>query len=154
MPDKKGLDLELLKEVIQIMKDDDLSEVCIEQNDMKIQVKRTSDQPNVVLVTQGAAALTAPAETERALEAENTPGGLKIISAPMVGVFYRAASPDAAPYVDIGDHIETGQVICVIEAMKLMNEITADLDGTIEEILVEDGQPVEYDQPLFRVRPG
>jgi acetyl-CoA carboxylase biotin carboxyl carrier protein len=154
MPDKKGLDLELLKEVIQIMKDDDLSEVCIEQNDMKIQVKRTSDQPNVVLVTQGAAALTAPAETERALEAENTSGGLKIIPAPMVGVFYRAASPDAAPYVDIGDHIETGQVICVIEAMKLMNEITADLDGAIEEILVEDGQPVEYDQPLFRVRPG
>ena len=94
MPDKKGLDLELLKEVIQIMKDDDLSEVCIEQNDMKVQVKRKSDQPNVVVVTHGAAALPAQEEIDRALEAENIPGGLKVIPAPMVGVFYRSASPD------------------------------------------------------------
>jgi len=146
MPEKKGLNLDILKEIIQIMKDEDLSEVCIEQSDIKIRVKRASAEPSIV--TQGAAVLT-----ERLPKAGNTSGELIVIPAPMVGTFYRAPSPDTEPYVNVGDEIEAGQVICVIEAMKLMNEITADLDGEILEILVEDGQPVEYDQPIFRVRP-
>jgi acetyl-CoA carboxylase biotin carboxyl carrier protein len=151
MPEKKGLDLEILKEIIQIMKDEDLNEVSIEQNDVKIQVRRMPAQPDVV--TQGAAVLTAHGETERTPGAENTAAELVIIPAPMVGTFYRAPSPDAEPYVNVGDRIENGQVICMIEAMKLMNEITADLDGEVVEILVEDGQPVEYDQAIFRVKP-
>lgn len=151
MPEKKGLDLGILKEIIQIMKDDDLSEVCIEQNDIKIQVRRTPDQPTIV--TQGAAVLAAHGAAERPSEAESIEEGLIIIPAPMVGTFYRAPSSDAEPYANIGDEIEDGQVICIIEAMKLMNEITADRGGEIVEILVEDGQPVEYDQPMFRVRP-
>jgi acetyl-CoA carboxylase biotin carboxyl carrier protein len=152
MPEKKGLDLEILKEIIQIMKDDDLSEVCIEQNDVKIQVKRTPEQP--IVAAQGVPALATHGETkERPSEIEDTEEGLVIIPAPMVGTFYMAPSPDAEPYVKIGDEIRDGQVICVIDAMKLMNEITADLEGEIVEILLEDGQPVEYDQPMFRVRP-
>ncbi len=151
MPEKKELNLEILKEIIQIMEDNDLSEVCIEQNDIKVQVRRSSAQPSVA--TQGAAILTTSGEAEHLPGVEDTSGDLVVIPSPMVGTFYRAASPDAEPYVNIGDKIETGQVICVIEAMKLMNEITADLDGEIVEFLVKDGQPVEYDQPIFRVRP-
>jgi acetyl-CoA carboxylase biotin carboxyl carrier protein len=151
MPEKKGLDLEILKKIIQIMKDDDLNEVCIEQNDIKIQVRRASDHP--IIATQGAAMLTSSENTEHNSGTEAVAGELVVIPAPMVGTFYRAPSPDAEAYVKVGDEIENGQVICVIDAMKLMNEITADLDGTIVEILVEDGQSVEYDQPIFRVKP-
>ena len=151
MPEKKELNLEILKKIIQIMKDDNLSEVCIEQNDIKIQVRRAVDQP--IVATQGAAMLTSQQETTVASELKGASGELVVVPSPMVGTFYRAPSSDAEPYVNVGDAIEAGQVICVIEAMKLMNEITADLDGEIVEILVEDGQPVEYDQPIFRVRP-
>ncbi|MFC1713147.1 acetyl-CoA carboxylase biotin carboxyl carrier protein [Candidatus Poribacteria bacterium] len=152
MAEKKGLDPEILaclKQVIQIMKEDDLSEVCIQQKDMKIQVTRMSDQP--VIATQGMAMLTANEETLSLPATELD--GLVVIAAPMVGTFYRAASPEAEPFVNVGDEIDVDQVICVIDAMKLMNEITADLSGEIVEILVQDGQPVEYDQSLFRVRP-
>ncbi len=156
MADNKGLDPEILaclKQVIQIMKEDDLSEVCIEQKDIKIQVTRMSDQP--AIATQGMAMLTANEETLSlpATEDVGALDGLVVIAAPMVCTFYRAASPEAEPFVNVGDDIEVDQVICVIDAMKLMNEITADLSGEIVEILVLDGQPVEYDQPLFRVRP-
>ncbi len=156
MAENKGLDPEILaclKQVIQIMKEDDLSEVCIEQKDIKIQVTRMSDQPTIA--TQGMAMLTANEKTLSlpATEDVGALDGLVVIAAPMVGTFYRAASPEAEPFVNFGDEIEVDQVICVIDAMKLMNEITADLSGEIVEILVQDGQPVEYDQPLFRVRP-
>ena len=151
MSDRKGLDLDILKDIIQLMKDEDLSEVCIEQNDIKVEVKRNIAQP--IIATQGAAILTSQTEMEYLSEAENASKELAIVPAPMVGTFYRASSADAEPYVNVGDKIETGQVICVIDAMKLMNEITADMDGEVVEILLEDGQPVEYDQPMFRVRP-
>ncbi len=148
MPEKRELKLDILKEIIQIMKDEDISEVSIQQNDLKIEVKRFPDQMS--LATQGAAMM---ALQQEAAHSENIPDGLVIIPAPMVGTFYRAPSPDAKPYVNVGDSIEAGEVICIIEAMKLMNEITADITGEVTEILVEDGQSVEYDQPMFQVRP-
>jgi acetyl-CoA carboxylase biotin carboxyl carrier protein len=148
MPDKRELKLEILKEIIQIMKDEDISEVCIQQNDLKIQVKRFADQMS--LATQGAAMM---APQHEVAHSEDISDGLVIVPAPMVGTFYRAPSPDAKPYINVGDEIEAGEVICIIEAMKLMNEITADVNGEIVGIMVEDGQPVEYDQPMFQVRP-
>lgn len=148
MPEKRELKLEILKEIIQIMKDEDISEVCIQQNDLKIKVKRLPDQMS--LATQGAAMMAPQQEVARS---EDISDGLVIIPAPMVGTFYRAPSPDAKPYINVGDEIEAGEVICVIEAMKLMNEITADVNGEVVGIMVEDGQPVEYDQPMFQVRP-
>lgn len=151
MPEKKGLNLEVLKEIIRIMKDEDVGEVCIEQDGMKVKVKRMLQQPAVA--TQGAAFLTSREEAKLISEAGDDSGGLLFVTAPMVGTFYRAPSQDAKPYVNVGDEIETGQVICIIEAMKLMNEITSDVDGEVVEILVEDGQSVEYDQPMLRVRP-
>lgn len=161
MADNKGLDPETvacLKQLIQIMKEEELNEVCIERKDMKIKVKRMPDQPVFAIqgmATQGMAILEADEKTvslpttgdEAALE------GLVVIKAPMVGTFYRAPSPEAEPFVNVGDKIAIDQEICVIEAMKLMNAITADMSGEIVEILVEDGQPVEYDQSLFRIRP-
>ena len=77
-----------------------------------------------------------------------------LLRSPMVGTFYRAASPESEEFVKDGVSVELGQTLCIIEAMKIMNEIPADLSGTVEEILVENGQPVEYDQPLFRIRPN
>ena len=148
MPEKRELKLEILKEIIQIMKDEDISEVCIQQNDLKIKVKRLPDQMS--LATQGAAMM---APQQEVAHSEDISDGLVIIPAPMVGTFYRAPSSDAKFYVNVGDKIEAGEVICIIEAMKLMNEITADVNGEIVGIMVEDGQPVEYDQPMFQVKP-
>ena len=150
MSDKKGLDLDILKDIIQILKDEDLSEICIEQNDIKIKVKQNINQS--AIATQGAAIMAADAETNRLSENEIVAEELSVITAPMVGTFYRASSSDAEAYVDVGDKIKAGQVICVIDAMKLMNEITTDIDGEVVEILLEDGQAVEYDQAIFRIR--
>ena len=152
MPEKKAMDLGILKDIIQIMKDDDIDEICIEQNGIKILVKRNAAQPQIV--SPHIPDLTGYREVERPSKVENTKDGMIIIPAPMVGTFYRSPSPDAEAYVKVGDKIEAGQVICIIEAMKLMNEITADANGEVVEILVEDGQPVEYDQPMFRVKPN
>ena len=150
MSDKKGLDLDILKDIIQILKDEDLSEICIEQDGIKVKVKQIINQP--AISTQGAAILATDAETSHLPETEIVAEELATITAPMVGTFYRASSSDAEPYVNIGDRIKTGQVICVIDAMKLMNEITTDMDGEVVEILLEDGQAVEYDQTIFRIR--
>jgi acetyl-CoA carboxylase biotin carboxyl carrier protein len=151
MPEKKGWNLEVLKEVIQIMKDEDLAEVCLEQGGMKIKIKRPFAQSLTAL--QGATILSSQEQTKYSNISEDISEDVVIIPAPMVGTFYRSSSPDAEPFANVGDLIESGQVICIIEAMKLMNEITADIDGKIMEILIEDGQPVEYDQPMFRIKP-
>jgi acetyl-CoA carboxylase biotin carboxyl carrier protein len=79
---------------------------------------------------------------------------MKVIKAPIVGTFYRSPAPDAAPYANIGDRVKKGQVVCIIEAMKLMNQIESDLDGIVAEICVENGQPVQFGQELFRLVPG
>jgi len=105
-----------------------------------------------------APAAAAPAETAGArMEAKAAPqadADLVPIKSPMVGTFYRAPSPEAAPYIELGGRVGVGQVVCIVEAMKLMNEIEAEVAGTIERILLENGQPVEFNQPLFLVRPG
>src|SRR6185369_52300 len=96
----------------------------------------------------------APSAPPQKLETatESSDGNVSYITSPFVGTFYRASNPEAAPFVDIGTKIRKGQAICIVEAMKLMNEIEAEVDGTIEQILVENGQPVEYGEPLFKLR--
>ena len=89
-----------------------------------------------------------PAKTQPAADPANT------IKAPIVGTFYRASSPDTDPFVKVGDTVKVGDVLCIIEAMKLMNEIESEVSGTIKEILIENAEPVEYDQPLFVIEPG
>lgn len=148
MPEKKSLDIELLKEIIKIMKESDLTEISIEQGGVKIHVKQDRAQQVPVAYPVPISHEKVPSQVS-----EETADDSTFITAPMVGVFYRAAKPDSEPYVEVGDEVKSGQVICIIEAMKIMNEITADMDCTILEILVENGKAVEYDQPLFRVRP-
>ena len=102
-----------------------------------------------------AAPPSAPA-AEPAAEAppETAPSNLADVTSPMVGTFYRAPAPDAPPYVQVGSRVSTGDTLCIIEAMKLMNELEAEMSGTIAEILVENAEPVEYGQPLFRIEPA
>jgi len=121
-------------------------------------------EPTAVLSTQASPAVPPKTETPavsppeekaepRPVEAAPEEAGKIVeIRSPMVGTFYRAPAPDADPYVEVGDHISPGKVLCIIEAMKLMNEIEAEVSGTIVDILVENAQPVEYNQPLFKVR--
>ena len=148
MPEKKGLDIETLKEIINIMKEYDLSEICIEQNGVKMQVKQGYAQP-----THPVYSVPAQTKPEPVIEQETSKDNSVFISAPIVGTFYEAPKPGEKPYVNVGDSVTAGQVICIIEAMKIMNEITADMDCDILEILVKNGQDVEYSQSIFRVRP-
>ncbi|MBD3236824.1 MAG: acetyl-CoA carboxylase biotin carboxyl carrier protein, partial [Candidatus Eisenbacteria bacterium] len=98
----------------------------------------------------GSGVAPAPASTRAGGE---PPDGVVVIASPMVGTFYRASTPTAEPFVKVGAPVTAGQVVCIVEAMKLMNEIEAEVSGTIVEVLVENGQPVEFNQPLFHVRP-
>jgi len=151
MPEKKGLDFEALKEVVKIAKENDLSEVCIEQNGIKIQVKQGNLQPTHSVYSVPVQTVQERKEDQASVE---VPADSSVfISAPIVGTFYESAKPGENPYVKVGDSVTAGQVICVIEAMKIMNEITADMDCEILDILVKNGDSVEYEQPLFRVKP-
>lgn len=143
-------DVELIREIIKIADDADLAELSVESGSMKISVKRAAP-PRVP-------AAPAPRDVEALAPAFVAPGAegtdhLKPITAPMVGTFYRASSPDAPPFIDEGDVVERGQTVCIIEAMKLFNEIQSEWRGRIMKILVENGAPVEYGQPLFLVDP-
>ena len=150
MPEKKGLDIEILKEIIKIVKENDLSEVCIEQNGLKIQVKQGYNQPAHAVYSVPVQTID---KTVPAIESETSVDDSVFISAPVIGTFYEASEPGEKPFVKVGDNVAAGQVICIIEAMKLMNEITADMDCEVLEIMVKNGQTVEYEKPLFRVRP-
>ena len=104
----------------------------------------------VAAASRAASASSAPQKLETATETSD--GNVSYITSPFVGTFYRAPNPEAAPFVDEGTKIKKGQVICIVEAMKLMNEIEAEVDGVIVQMLVENGQPVEYGEPLFKIR--
>ena len=151
MPEKKGLDIETLKEIINIMKENDLSEICIEQNGVKMQVKQGYAQPTHPVYN--IPVQTVHEKPEPVIEQETSKDNSVFISAPIVGTFYEAPKPGENPYVKVGDSVTAGQVICIIEAMKIMNEITADMDCDILDVLVKNGQDVEYAQSIFRVRP-
>jgi acetyl-CoA carboxylase biotin carboxyl carrier protein len=151
MPEKKGLDIETLKDIIKIMKDNDLSEICIEQNGVKMQVKQGYVQPTHAVYNVPVQNISEKPAT--VTELETCLDNLVFISAPTLGTFYEAPKPGEKPFVKVGDNVSAGQVICIIEAMKHMNEITADMDCELLEIMVKNGQDVMYDQSLFRVRP-
>ena len=148
------MNLKELKEIIAIFEEANISELDLEREEVKIRLRKGLP-PQVVSAPQLAGEALVqrviPALSEEAKKEEGK--GLIEISSPMVGTFYRAPSPEAKPFVEEGDEIEEGQVICIIEAMKLMNEIKAEIKGRVARILVENGHPVEYGQPLFLVEP-
>ena len=157
MPENKDADLNKIKELIEIMKQNDLIEVEIIDGENKICLKRPSPAQPVVATAPMTAPPAAPAAEQAApQETPQAPvdDGLVDITSPLVGTFYRAASPDSDSYVEISSSVSSDSVVCIIEAMKVMNEIKANVNGTIENIMVENGQAVEFGQVLFKVRPN
>ncbi|MFW6237815.1 MAG: acetyl-CoA carboxylase biotin carboxyl carrier protein [Bacillota bacterium] len=152
------MDIEEIKSLIDILEGTDVTELAIEEDEVKIKIKMGPDKVETVQQMQPQSVATpGPArEQQQTVKTGEDEGGEteaegEIITAPMVGTFYRAPAPDADPFIEVGEVIESGDTLCIIEAMKLMNEIEAETSGRIVEILVEDGEPVEYGQPLFRV---
>lgn len=156
------MEIEKIRSIVEMMSEHDLTEFKIESDEMKLCLRRGSvkevatpmiapaiiPQTSVAPVAAPAAAPSAPAATPAAPAA--APGGAtQTINSPIVGTFYRASSPDADAFVKVGSRVDAETVVCIVEAMKTMNEIKAEKSGIIKEILVENGQPVEYDQPLF-----
>ncbi len=145
------MNLKEIKEMINLMNENELVELELERDGLKIRLKKSSGQEEEVITTSQAPKVLAEVAKEEGAQLEKQK--LIEINSPMVGTFYRAASPESAPFVDVGSEIEPAEVICIIEAMKLMNEIKAEFKGKIKEILVENGSPVEFGQVLFRVEP-
>ncbi len=148
------MNLKELKELITLMNEHQLVELELEREGMKVRLRKTGagGQGEGIVTERIVSVPSASAATAAGAEAAPKPSGLEIKS-PMVGTFYRAPAPEAPPFMEVGQEIEPGQVLCIIEAMKLMNEIKAEVKGRISKILVENGQPVEYGQVLFLVEP-
>jgi len=144
--------VELTRRLAGVLTELGLSEVEVESADVRVRVQKTSVVAPAVVAPTVAAAPTV-ASPERPLVGEVGGPTLVTVEAPMVGTFYRASSPTADPYVQEGDVVKEGQVLCIIEAMKLMNEIESKTAGRVARILVENSQPVEYGQPLFLIDP-
>lgn len=152
------MDLKLIKNIINLISNSDVDQVSIEEGDFKIKVKKngpveqvTYTQPATVapqpVPAQPAAPAPTPAAEPKSAEVPKASG--ETVKSPIVGTYYKAASPDSDPFIKVGDKVSAGQTLCIIEAMKIMNEIEAEFAGTVQDILIEDGQAVEFDQPLF-----
>jgi len=136
-----------LKEFIKFMEDNNLNELEIEEDGKRIRLKKnSSDQPVVISQT--------PSQTPAAPENKPSESNTLEIKSPMVGTFYAAPSPGAKPYVEIGTAVKPGDIVCIVEAMKLMNEIKAEVGGKVVQILVENGDPIEFGQILFAIEPA
>ncbi len=153
------MDLRKLKTLIDLVAESDISELEVTEGESKVRIVKNAPpaaQNQVVMMPAQAHAPVAaapapaamPAAAAPAPAADAAPAG-HVVKSPMVGTFYRSSAPGAAPFIDVGSTVKEGDTLCIIEAMKLLNEIDADASGTIKQILVENGQPVEYGQPLF-----
>ena len=163
------MDFKQIQELIKLVNDSNIGEVTIEQKEFRLTIKQKEEpvtqmvaapmqapvysQPQQIM--QGASHPTSQGGAEKSKEeAAATPSNTITIKSPMIGTFYRRPSPDKSNFVEIGDEVSPGKVVCIIEAMKLFNEIESEVKGKIVKMLVEDASPVEYDQPLFLVEPS
>jgi acetyl-CoA carboxylase biotin carboxyl carrier protein len=149
------MDLRKLKKLIDLVEESGISELELTEGEEKVRISRAiapTAAPAVQYVAAPAAAPVAAAPVSTAAPAAAAPElEGKVVKSPMVGTFYRASSPDAKPFVDVGSSISAGETLCIIEAMKLLNEIESEHTGVIKKIFVENGQPVEYGEPLFLI---
>jgi len=146
------VDLKDIKAIIDLMKKNDLSVFEMEKNGFRLKLQKgPGDQPTVVSAAPGVANVPVAGTAAPAASAAEGPN-LKDITSPMVGTFYRAASPEAAAFVDVGTKVNEDTVVCIIEAMKVMNEIKAETSGVITEVVAENSKPVQFGQVLFKVR--
>ena len=164
------MDLNQLRQLLDLVKEHDLAEFEVENDGLRLRVRKNESGTRMVVASspaapvgvaaaggapalavsaQGPAAAGAPTAADAAAEAEIE---LAIVKSPIVGTFYRSSEPGAAPFADIGTTVKKGQVLCIIEAMKLMNEIDSEYDGEVANIYVENGQPVQYGERLFAIR--
>jgi acetyl-CoA carboxylase biotin carboxyl carrier protein len=163
------MDFKQIQELIKMINKSNIGEVSIEEKGFKLTIKQKEEPVQQLIAapiqTQPVAALSAPplaasqpaatAAAEKPSKAAEAPAGNTVtIKSPMIGTFYRSASPDKPSFVSVGDEVEPGKVVCIIEAMKLFNEIESEVKGRIVKVLAEDASPVEYDQPLFLVEPA
>ena len=149
------LDHEQLHRLLDALGESDIQEFRLEGDDFRLEIRRNLPVQSVVAPAPVAAVpvvATEPAPAPPAATA--TRGDLLEVTAPMVGTFYRAPSPDDAPFVEVGSRINIGQTVCILEAMKLMNELESEVSGEVVEILVDNGMPVEFGQVLMRVKPA
>ncbi len=159
----RGVDLGEVERLLAFMKKHGLEEFEYQQGDAHIRLRKASSAPAAGAWAPAAASPAPRAEAAGATAAAAEPpaspqeapdAGLHVIKSPIVGTFYSAPSPDAPPFVAPGARVEAGQVLCIVEAMKLMNEIESDVAGEVVKVFVANGEPVEYGQPLFSVRPN
>lgn len=166
------MDLKLVENLLNLIADSDVDEVSIEEGEFKIKVKKQAEQEqqdtafaaippqyqipaqpqpqqpaNPPVQQQESNQQPASSAEEETAEEEQ----YDTITSPIVGTFYRSPSPDSDPFIEVGDNVEEGQTVCIVEAMKIMNEIESEKSGEIKEVLVEDAQPVEFEQPLFKI---
>jgi acetyl-CoA carboxylase biotin carboxyl carrier protein len=152
------MDLKKIQDLVKMVNKSNISELTIEEKDIKITIKQKEDKYVTAAPVQQfqalPAAAPAPFAAASAVAAGPVTSNLITIKSPMIGTFYRRISPDKPNLVDEGDEVKSGKVVCIIEAMKLFNEIESEISGKIVKVLVEDSTPVEFDQPLFLVEPA
>jgi acetyl-CoA carboxylase biotin carboxyl carrier protein len=153
------IDFDEIRRVIALLEEKNLSLFEFEVDGYKIKIGRAgpvpaSPPPLVIQSAGNGAATLAEAASPAPVPAPEPDATMHVMTSPMVGTFYRSPDPTAAPFVDIGDPVKKGQTLCIVEAMKLMNEIESDLDGTVTEIFAENGKPVEFGQKLFAIKPA
>lgn len=163
------MDFKQIQELIKIVNKSNIGELSIEEKDFKITIKQKEENVQTVYAAPSApvyaaapapvAAQAAPQASAPAAATSSSPAApandkLVTIKSPMIGTFYRRSSPDKPAFVEVGDDVSAGKVVCIIEAMKLFNEIESEVSGKIVKVLVDDSSPVEYDQPLFLVEPA
>ncbi|MEQ9263666.1 MAG: acetyl-CoA carboxylase biotin carboxyl carrier protein [Balneolaceae bacterium] len=152
------MDLKQIKKILDLISESEVNEVSIEEGDFKIKVKKTGTVEQVTYsqplppapVAQPAAPASTAAPAQETTAAPAASG--ETVKSPIVGTFYEAASPDSDPFIKVGDKVKKGQTLCIIEAMKIMNEIESEFSGTVKEIIISDATPVEFDQPLFIIQ--
>ena len=150
------MDIRKVKKLIELLEESNIDEIEIKEGEESVRISRNGAQALIAAAPQysappaaAPAPVAAPAAAEPAPAAPATQG--HVVKSPMVGTFYRSPSPSSPAFTEVGQSVKVGDVICIVEAMKMMNQIEADKAGTIEAILVENGEPVEFDQPLFSI---
>ena len=152
------MDIRKVKKLIELLEKSDIGEIEIKEGEESVRISRNSTQPVAVAAATAPPAYAAPQPAPAPAAPASAPAAEPVVAAsghvvnsPMVGTFYRSPSPASASFVEVGQTVKVGDVVCIVEAMKMMNQIEADKAGTIEAILVENGEPVEFDQPLFSI---
>ena len=146
------MDLRKLKSLIDLVSDSDISELEISEGEDSVRIVKEKIKSNEKIVRyEKSPQSDSPQDNSESKNKQFETENIETVVSPMVGTFYRAPSPESSPFIDVGQQVEEGQTVCVIEAMKLMNEVPSNISGKVLEVLIENGEPVEFEQPLFKI---